>query len=479
MYCKKLLNNVFLSGVVAILLMSGPAFAEFKDLGNITLDTTTALEWLDLTETAGLSYNYVNNQLLTGGKYEGWRYATLSETQDIMSKMGFAAEVVDRDALPEDLTKMSSLTGYFGDTFGAIYSNFTGIAGFTAPLSTQSLAQPYYVAAFLTLDPDRLHLQLTDREKRDPATVFEYAGHFLVRLDPSNRRPVADAGDSHVLLSLGSVQLDGSDSFDEDGDAITFDWTLKTPTGSTAVLNDSSIDKPSFTADVYGNYVATLTVTDSHGLVSVPDMITVGFENVPPTANAGVNQAVVVGDTVTLDGSGSDDPNQDTISFLWNFDSRPTNSTTALINPASVHPDFYVDQAGDYVASLTVSDGILNSGPSTVLITAITVENSISASLIHTVEDINAIQDSDFANPNLRNALTNQLNAVLNMVDHGNYSGALSKLVNDVLQKTDGCAEAEEGSPDVNDWITSCDMQILINSQVTETIELIQRLVDI
>ena len=45
----------------------------------ITTDTESGLNWLDLTETNGLSYNYVSSQLGVGGQFEGFRYATSDE----------------------------------------------------------------------------------------------------------------------------------------------------------------------------------------------------------------------------------------------------------------------------------------------------------------------------------------------------------------------------------------------------------------
>ncbi len=70
---------------------------------------------------------------------------------------------------------------------------------------------------------------------------------------------------------------------------------------------------------------------------------------------------------------------------------------------------------------------------------------------------INALSDGSFKNPNLRNALTNKLNAVLRDIDQGLYQDALTKLQNDVLAKTGGCFSI--GSPDKNDWITTCGSQ--------------------
>src|SRR5262249_42117799 len=94
----------------------------------------------------------------------------------------------------------------------------------------------------------------------------------------------------------------------------------------------------------------------------------------PPAASAGPHQTVVVGATVTLDGSASSDVDGDPLTFRWALTVVPTGSTTTLTNATTVHPTFVVDQAGTYVAQLIVNDGTLDSLPATVTIT--TTQNS-------------------------------------------------------------------------------------------------------
>ena len=78
--------------------------------------------------------------------------------------------------------------------------------------------------------------------------------------------------------------------------------------------------------------------------------------NDPPQAHAGPSQQVYVGDKVTLDGSGSSDPNGDPISYYWKLISKPEASTAKLSDPKAVNTTFEADIPGDYTAQLIVKD---------------------------------------------------------------------------------------------------------------------------
>lgn len=102
----------------------------------------------------------------------------------------------------------------------------------------------------------------------------------------------------------------------------------------------------------------------------VPAIVAALAANTAPVANAGSPQTVSTGDPVTLDGSGSFDVNGNPLTYSWTLTSVPEGSTATLTGATTVSPTFTADLAGGYVASLVVNDGIVNSAPSTVTITA-------------------------------------------------------------------------------------------------------------
>jgi len=79
-----------------------------------------------------------------------------------------------------------------------------------------------------------------------------------------NSAPVANAGPDQTGISSGTITLDGSSSYDPDGDAITYQWTQLS--GQAVTLSAPTSAKTNFTAVAGQNYTFRLTVTDTGGL---------------------------------------------------------------------------------------------------------------------------------------------------------------------------------------------------------------------
>jgi len=180
-----------------------------------------------------------------------------------------------------------------------------------------------------------------------------------------NSAPVASAGADRTAPYRSNVVLDGSATWDPDGDVLTYAWALTRPAGSAAVLSSTTSQSPSFYADVAGVYTAVLTVSD--GKLSSSATVHVTAQNYPPSASAGANRTVPKNNPVTLDASGSSDPNGDALAYSWALTSVPAGSTSSLANAAFMQATFTPDRAGAFVATVTVSDGALSSTASVVI----------------------------------------------------------------------------------------------------------------
>ncbi len=110
-----------------------------------------------------------------------------------------------------------------------------------------------------------------------------------------NDSPVADAGPDLIGIEAGEITLDGSGSFDPDGDPITYEWTQVG--GDPVELSGTMSPQASFTAAEGQSYFFRLTVKDDQGgmgtdrvtvTVDQPDEIIIRrFRVEPGTVNPG------------------------------------------------------------------------------------------------------------------------------------------------------------------------------------------------
>ncbi len=116
-------------------------------------------------------------------------------------------------------------------------------------------------------------------------------------------------------------------------------------------------------------------IYESKNLYAWSDLAGEPVANVP-VANAGPDQSVATGATVTLNGSGSMDLLGNSLTYSWSMTTRPGTSAAVLSDPTSTVTTFFVDQPGTYTVSLIVNNGSASSSPDTVVITATGPANS-------------------------------------------------------------------------------------------------------
>jgi hypothetical protein len=215
----------------------------------------------------------------------------------------------------------------------------------------------------------------------------------LINAKRKNVAPNAEGGDDQNVAEGDIVALDGSGSDDPDDypQPLTYLWSCTNPNGNSVALSDPADPNPTFTAGIYGIYVCGLTVND--GELNDSDTVLI-HANGAPNAYAGDDIYVYIGDSATLDGSGSNDPDNwpQPLSYFWTFVSVANGSvlTNADIKDAdSVSPGFVPDVDGTYVLELMVSDG-LNADYDNV-----TVEAGIKEpEIINTLVSFNAVASS-------------------------------------------------------------------------------------
>jgi len=182
--------------------------------------------------------------------------------------------------------------------------------------------------------------------------LLEETQQYLTSLDIEtlyftvNKAPSAVAGADQTIIIGDSVTLNASNSVDDDGSVISYLWTENGVQLSTNV----SFSKSDFTL---GSHTLTLTVIDNNGLFGSDSVVVVvnsiggSPENQAPEVSAGTDQSIIVGESVTLAGIGSDsDGSID--SYVW------TENGVELSTQASfTKTDFTI---GTHTLTLVVAD---------------------------------------------------------------------------------------------------------------------------
>ncbi|WP_372947624.1 PKD domain-containing protein [Mariniphaga sp.] len=191
----------------------------------------------------------------------------------------------------------------------------------------------------------------------------------IVTVNHINKPPVADAGTDFSIREQKTASLDGTASADPDAlDNITFSWTA--PAG--IILDDATSATPSFSTPavtVDTDYTFTLVVTDGSAETDIATVTVTVTENKAPVADAGETQKVYSDNLVTLDGTGSSDPDGDLVTYAW---TAPAGIT--LTNPGTANPTFTapkIDGQANYTFTLVVTDDLGLTDETTVDITVV------------------------------------------------------------------------------------------------------------
>ena len=237
----------------------------------------------------------------------------------------------------------------------AVTHSWVQLAGEPVALSDPSAAQPSFAAPLVASDTTlSFGLVVSDGIESSAADTVN------VTVANVNDPPMADAGDDGTIKAGAVARLDGSSSYDPEGDSpLDYDWTqIAGP--AVALQPDGTVASPSFTAPpaVGSVLVFELIVSDGRE-AGAPDSVSLTVvENSAPIANAGPDQTRAEGSQVALDGSASSDPDGgDELVFQWLQIAGPP---VALSDASSATPTFAAPLAPpgglDLVFQLVVTD---------------------------------------------------------------------------------------------------------------------------
>jgi PKD repeat protein len=195
-----------------------------------------------------------------------------------------------------------------------------------------------------------------------PSHAYNQAGDYTVRLTvtdnagltgeathairvdpPPNQPPTAAISGPASGLVGDTLNFNGGDSNDSDGNIVSYAWDFGDGATSSGVT-------PSHAYNQAGDYTVRLTVTDNAGLTGeATHAIRIDPPpNQPPTAAISAPDNGLVGDALPFDGTGSSDSDGSIASYAWNFGDGNTGIGMNITHS-------YV-AAGNYQVTLTVTD---------------------------------------------------------------------------------------------------------------------------
>jgi hypothetical protein len=171
-----------------------------------------------------------------------------------------------------------------------------------------------------------------------------------------NQVPTVEAGEDQAIVVGNEVVLNGIAS-DADGDPLTYSW-LQNQTGVPLVTLEGEGQTRRFVPNAPGTYRFTFSARDNGGLIS-SDSVAVTVSDVqtpvnqPPTANAGSDQVVTLGSTVTITGTSSD-PDGDQLNVTWV--QNENGSPMVTLNGTGALRSFVPPAEGSYIFTFNATD---------------------------------------------------------------------------------------------------------------------------
>lgn len=242
------------------------------------------------------------------------------------------------------------------------------LAGTPVTLSSATAAAPTFVAPSIGATMLRFRLTVTCGNKSDSTT-----GDVNVTDVVTNAPPTALASATPDNAREGErVSLDGTASYDIDpGTTLTYQWS-QTSGSPTVVLDAASADgsivtffAPNTPIDTGATLTFRLVVSDGTLTGTTDKSVNIVWTNDPPVAALACPATGIFevdeGDTVTLDGSGSRDPDGQIVSYSWSQAvGLPNLDIGGLATPSIsfAAPKLGYQQLGSVTLTLTVTDNI-------------------------------------------------------------------------------------------------------------------------
>jgi hypothetical protein len=216
---------------------------------------------------------------------------------------------------------------------GPITYSWKQIAGETMSIDTTKPSFSFKAPSVVSGETKRLVFQLTVTDSENQRG----SDQLILMVVPANSAPIVDAGVDQTANENTLVNLSCS-ATDIDGDMINASWSSSS--SDVVIANAGSLSTTVQLPAVVKDQIITMTCSASDGRLSSSDSMKINVSNtlnLPIIADAGADQIVNEHIKVSLDGSKSNDPEGQKLSYMW---AQVSGEPVVLSSASSVTPSF-------------------------------------------------------------------------------------------------------------------------------------------
>ncbi|HET9952678.1 MAG TPA: PKD domain-containing protein [Candidatus Eisenbacteria bacterium] len=361
----------FVAPILALLLVATPAFAQYVFLDANGDGVNDNSDQLNTTGTTDLDVWFVTDQNKDGSPAacttDPTEPLTINSYEIVLRALNGKVRFGPMRNRVEFTGTPVCFAGYEDTTSTSVYHNGWGYRDILPP--------GRYLVATLTVEilEGEPSLSFAGRSPLQPVDLTSF-GTKCTGTDYDNTyvlgeeffesagigRPTAEAGGPYYGVAGRDIQFDGRRSIDPDGEPLSYAWSFDD--GGTAA---GAVVQHAF-ADV-GAHTVTLTISNGSGSDDDQADVTV-VAPYQPVANAGGPYSGRPGAPIRFDGSASFDPDNDPLSYRWEFGDGGV--------AGGEYPAYIYAAAGTFTVRLTVSDMDFSSTDETTATIATPVNNA-------------------------------------------------------------------------------------------------------
>ena len=315
--------------------------------------------------------NKITSKLVCGPNLTKWYSVNVTGISLNASMLSITSPAADEHISAGNMTVYgTSVDDYYRDCQVYVSKNNLPFqkataAGLTGPRDFSAWKFTYNdeYASITPGNTNNLAAKLSCGDNLNSQTTDSKTTYATVNIIGVNQPPIAEAKvDKDEAREGEEVILDGEDSTDPSGDSLTYLWKQTDDSIEKVNIFDANKAVANFRVpdrlEDDTTLEITLIVTDKYGEAATKSVSLEAIANSEPEADTGGDKEAVIGEQVSLDGSGSHDPdpNGRIILYQWEQSEGPSVSLQGSNRPIASFSAPAVDDDTTFEFTLTVTD---------------------------------------------------------------------------------------------------------------------------